>query len=103
MELGGLASVLSWLQSTTALTTYPHPLHTQSMTQPTATTSNQDDPPANKSAPDTKPETTSIELNLRLDKNDRTTYDPLLLETSSDAAVGKGDADALATSDEPVV
>jgi hypothetical protein len=67
------------------------------MSQPTATASDQDDPPANKSAPDTEPETTSIELNLRLDENGRTTYDPLLLETSSDAAVGKGDDDALAT------
>jgi hypothetical protein len=41
MECGVLASVLSWRQSTTTLTTnppkpnYPHPLHTQSMSQPT--------------------------------------------------------------------
>jgi hypothetical protein len=75
------------------------------MLQPTATASDQDDPPANKSAQDTKPETTSIELNLRIDT--------LLLETSSDAAVGKRDDDTLALAtcntteddgkDEPVV
>jgi hypothetical protein len=52
--IGGLASVLSWRQSTTTLTTNPPttnpttPTHyTQSMLQPTATASDQDDPSAN--------------------------------------------------------